>query len=135
MMEINWFSVPLAIAAHYLLGALWFSPFLFGKLWDKAIGFKRPKGWKPTPLYYLGPLAGSVAVSIGTAGIVLTLAYVPLSEALLATGLLGLCYAVAVSFVNTITPNTPRPLLYGTVTGGYHLVGILLVTVILYALN
>jgi len=36
--------------------------------------------------------------------------------------------AAAISVNNGLTPHTPRPFLFGAVTGGYRLVGIVMVS-------
>ena len=44
----NWWAVLVATVAGYALGALWYSPFLFGKSWMKLEGLKEEdckKGW------------------------------------------------------------------------------------------
>lgn len=38
-MEINWISILVAGVAAWALGALWYSPLLFGKTWQKELGF------------------------------------------------------------------------------------------------
>ena len=44
----NWLSVVVATFAGFLLGWLWYSPFLFGKIWMKLEGLNEEsckKGW------------------------------------------------------------------------------------------
>ncbi len=41
MHEINWLAVVAAAVATMALGALWYSPLLFGKLWVRAHGFTK----------------------------------------------------------------------------------------------
>lgn len=43
--DISWVAVAVATVAYFLLGGLWFSPFIFGQHYDNAIGFDRPKEW------------------------------------------------------------------------------------------
>ena len=38
---INWCSILVAGSAGYALGALWYSPLLFGNLWMKIQGFEK----------------------------------------------------------------------------------------------
>jgi hypothetical protein len=37
--SINILAVILAAIVAFVLGALWYSPILFGKIWQKEIGF------------------------------------------------------------------------------------------------
>lgn len=55
-------SILIAGVAYFVLGGLWFTP-LFGKQWDNAVGFERPIRWRPSTIYYIGPLAGCLVVS------------------------------------------------------------------------
>jgi predicted anti-sigma-YlaC factor YlaD len=129
MMEINWFAVLLAMLAYYGLGMLCLSSFFFGKVWGWG---RAPEIIKYGTLFYVGLLAESIAITAGTAVIVLTLAYVPLGEALLATGILGFCYTVVTLFIHAVNTLTSRSILQGVVMSGYRLLGILLITIILY---
>ncbi len=40
---VNYLAVLVAAVASYTLGALWYSPFLFGKLWMSLSGFSEDK--------------------------------------------------------------------------------------------
>ncbi|GMU69463.1 MAG: hypothetical protein AMXMBFR37_17950 [Steroidobacteraceae bacterium] len=37
-MDINWLAVVVAAVAAFLVGALWYSPLLFAKAWQREIG-------------------------------------------------------------------------------------------------
>lgn len=128
--DISWLAVIVGTLAYYLLGAIWFSP-AFGRQWDKALGFSRPERWRPGTLYYLAPLLGCLASTIATAILVQATGVQSMGGAVSLGLVVGIGYSAAVSAVNAITPNTPRPILYGAVTGGYHTVGSLIVAVIL----
>jgi hypothetical protein len=38
MPEVNWIAIVAAAVGSFLLGGLWYSPFLFGKAWQRAAG-------------------------------------------------------------------------------------------------
>jgi hypothetical protein len=40
-MEIQYIPVLVAVVANMIIGALWYSPLLFGPLWIKAIGYSK----------------------------------------------------------------------------------------------
>ena len=134
IIDLNWFGIAAATLAYYLLGALWFTP-LFGKAWDMAVGFERPKGNRFPPMYYVVPLLSSLAVAMATAVLVHDLGITRLSQAVVLGLVAGIGYAAAVSFNNAVAPNTPRPVLLGAVTGGYHVCGIVLVALIITAIG
>lgn len=132
-MEPNWLAAALAALAYYFLGALWFTP-LFGRLWDRSIGFERPKGNRFPALYYVAPLISACVVSLVAVLLTTALGIDHLTGALLLGLTLGAGYA-AVSVTNAVTPHTPKPLLLGAVTGGYHLVGAVLACTVIVALT
>mgnify|MGYP001593097774 CR=1 FL=1 len=39
--DLNWWAVLVAALAAYILGALWYSPLLFGKTWLHLMGWSR----------------------------------------------------------------------------------------------
>ena len=131
--HINWLGVAVGALAYYMLGALWFTP-LFGKAWDRSIGHDRPKAERFGVAYYVVPLVSAVLVSV-MLGIVLA-ASKPggLADAMLIGLMVGVA-AAAVSINNALTPHTPRPYLFGAVTGGYHLVGITVAAVLIEVIS
>jgi hypothetical protein len=44
--------------------------------------------------------------------------------------IVGIGYAASISVNNAVTPHTPRPFRLGAITGGYHVVGIVIVSTI-----
>lgn len=132
--HLNWLAVALAALAYYVLGAAWFTP-LFGKAWDRAIGYDRAKGAKFSLDYYVVPLVSAVLVSLALGVILTAVAPANLVEALLIGVVIGIGVAAAVSINNALTPHTPHPYLFGAVTGGYHFVGIVVVSTIIGAFS
>lgn len=132
--DLNWLAVIVSTLAYYALGALWFTP-LFGSAWDRSIGFERPRGHRFPPIYYVTPLISSFVVTVATAVLVDALDIERVSDAVLLGLVVGIGYAAAISFNNAVTPHTPRPLLLGAVTGSYHLVGIVIVSAIVFSLK
>lgn len=128
--EVNWLAVLLATLVYYVLGALWFTP-LFGRAWDRSVGFTRPRGHRFPALYYVVPLLSSAAATIASAVLLGALGIEQVGEAVVFGLVVGLGYAAAVSVTNALMPTTPRPLLLGAVAGGYHVVGLVLVSVLL----
>ncbi|MDF2963791.1 MAG: hypothetical protein K0S39_5526 [Paenibacillus sp.] len=129
--ELNWLAIILATLAYFVLGAVWFTP-LFGAQYDKALDTKRSKNQKWPMLYYIGPFISAFVTTVATAFLVYVLNILQVSDAVLLGLILGIGYAMSVSFNNAINPKTPRPLLYGAVTGSYHVVGIMIVAAIVF---
>lgn len=132
--ELNWLAIATATLAYFMLGALWFTP-LFGKTYDEALGTKRAKGQKWPAIYYIGPFTSALVTTITTAILLYALDVHTLADAVVLGLIVGVGYALSISINNAINPKTPRPLLYGLVTGGYHIVGIVIVAWILLVLR
>ncbi|HJQ09038.1 MAG TPA: hypothetical protein VJ836_06170 [Candidatus Saccharimonadales bacterium] len=121
MMEIHLHALLIAILGYYGLSILILS--LYRRATEVA---------QYSAGVYFGLFAESIAMTAGTAGIVSTLAYVPLGEALLATCALGFCYTVVTSLVHPASVSTPHPAVEKMTIGGYRFLGILSITFILY---
>ena len=127
--DLSWLAIGIATLAYYLLGALWFTP-LFGTAWDTAIGHRRVRGEAFAAAYYVVPLVSSLLVTLATA-VLAAVARIDGPSAALALGLVvGLGVALPVSVNNALTPHTPHPFRLGLITGGYHVVGIVAVALI-----
>ncbi len=132
--EVTWWAVGIAALAYFALGAAWFTP-LFGAAWDRSIGLDRSasKGRFPTP-YYILPMVGAVVTAVAIAVVI---ALIPATGPLIGTGIgaiVGLAIAAA-TLTNALTPHTPKPYLFATITGGYHLVGCTIAGLIIGALG
>lgn len=132
--EITWWSVALAGLAYYMLGALWFTG-LFGGAYDRATGVVRSRTQRWPALYYVGPLVNCLVNSAATAILVHALDVRQMSVAVTLGLIVGVGYSASISLTNAITPNMPKPLLFGAVTGSYHMLGAIIVAVILVALR
>jgi hypothetical protein len=131
--NINILAVIVSTVAYYVLGGLWYSPFLFGNYWDRAIGFERPKKWKSPILSYIMPFIGCLVVSIAVALIMQLVHFASITNAIVFGIILGIGFSVSISMVNAVTPKMEKPIMYGLVTGIYHLVGTIIVILINYA--
>ena len=130
--EVNWLIVLLATVIYFVLGAIWFTP-LFGKAYDIGTGVKRSSKQKWPAIYYYAPFLSSLVVTISI-GIILYAANIQnLTDAVI-LGLLFGAGLAAISLSNAVTPNMPRPVIFGLVVGSYHLVSAIIVAVIIYTL-
>jgi hypothetical protein len=129
--DLSWPAVGAAVLVYYLLGALWFTP-LFGRAWDQAIGYVRAPGQKFSAAYYLVPLASSVLVTLAAAVLMALVEPEMLVDAVGVGLVLGLGVALPISVNNALTPHTPHPFRHGLITGGYHVVGVVAVALVLW---
>lgn len=127
-------STAVSGIVYFALGGVWFTP-LFGRYWDRAVGFERPPRWRPPAVYYLTPFFACL-VTAGAMGLLIDQAAPSsMAEALWLGLVVGLGFSVAVTTVNAVSPNMPRPGLYALVTGSYHLAGALLCAALHFWLN
>jgi Protein of unknown function (DUF1761) len=80
--DLNWLAVFVAALAYFAIGALWYAPPVFGKVWMAAGGMAMPEaGTRPSPAIYLTPLVGSVLSAIARGGHLLRHGAVRIREA------------------------------------------------------
>lgn len=132
---INWLAVLIATVIYFIVGGLWFAPFAFEKFWDQGLGFNRPEGWKPGQKYYVVPFLGCLAVTLATALLLKATGTQSLADALTLGLIVAIGYAVATTGVMAVSPTTPKPALLAAVVGSYHVVGIVIVTAVLFAMR
>lgn len=65
--DINLIAVAVATISTFLVGALWYSWGLFGKIWAEAVGLKKSDVEKSEPMVYLRTAAGSFLASLSLA--------------------------------------------------------------------
>ncbi|TKT85297.1 DUF1761 domain-containing protein [Dyadobacter frigoris] len=128
--EISWLSVLLAFVPYFLLGALWFT-LLFSKPYKVSLGRENDLPQKLAPIFIIGPALCCLVITIASAILIYALKIDSYENAVIFAILVGLGYLVANTVNIAINPNIPKPLLYGLISGAYHFVGILIVSLIL----
>ena len=129
-MRLNWQAVLAATLAYYVLGGLWFAPAFFGRRWEAAIGFARPAGWRAGARLYVVPLLGCLLSSIATAMLAIALDAHASGEALLLGLVVGVGYGTAIAATDAVSPRHVRPLTVAAVVGTYHVLGLIIVSLI-----
>ena len=132
--DISWLSIFAAFVPYFLLGALWFTLF-FSKPYMLSLGRENETLAKPAPIFIIGPALCCLVITIASAILINALKIDSYENALIFALVAGLGYLVANTVNIAINPNIPRPLLYGLISGAYHLVGIMIVCVILVAMK
>jgi Protein of unknown function (DUF1761) len=127
--NLNWMGILPAFAAYFFLGALWFT-FLFSKPYKISLG--RDNETLPNkPIFIVGPALCTLVITIASAMLMNNLHIQSVGDALAFAMLAGVGYLVANTVNIAINPNIPRPILYGIISGAYHLVGISIACIIL----
>ncbi|MCD0465402.1 DUF1761 domain-containing protein [Flavobacterium sp. ENC] len=133
LQNLNWISVLLAFVAYFLLGAFWFTAF-FSEPYKISLGRKN-EILENKPIFIMGPAVCSLIITIATAVLIYALQIETLSSAWEFSLFIGIGYLFANTVNIAINPNIPRPILYGIITGTYHLIGILIVSIILISMK
>ena len=119
MNEINWLAVVAAAVSSFVVGAIWYSPALFGRVWQRETGLtdEQLKAGNPAKIF-----GGAFVLSL-LAAVVFAMFLGPAPALPFAVGAglaAGLCW-VATSFgINYLFEHKGLPLFL--VNGGYHTV-------------
>ncbi|MFN0064271.1 MAG: DUF1761 domain-containing protein [Myxococcaceae bacterium] len=132
--EVRWSGVVFAFVPYFVLGGLWFTVF-FPNAYRRSLGRETEPQEKPRPIFVIGPAICSLVVTITTAVLLKALRIESYADGLQFGVWVGLGYLVANTVNIAINPNIPRPLFYGLISGGFHMVGILMVTAVLVAMR
>jgi len=128
--NLNWVSVLIAFVVYCVLGALWFTLF-FTKPYKISLGRDNETLQNKAPIFMVGPALCSLVITVASAVLVYALNITTVGGALQFALLVGVGFLVANTVNIAINPNIPKPILYGAVSGAYHMVGITAVSVIL----
>ena len=131
--NLNWVSVLVAFIPYFVLGALWFTLF-FSKPYKISLG-REGETLPNKPIFIIGPAICSLVITVTSAVLIYALGVDSYSQAIEFAFVVGIGYLTANTVNIAINPNIPRPILYGIISGSYHLVGIVMVSVILVAMK
>ncbi len=128
--NLNWIAVVVATLAAFAVGAVWYTPGLFGKPWMKAIGLtekdtKNADMVRPIVLTLVGTFVSAVAIGVLVQVLALTSVWQGAS--------FGVMVAVSLLATNKIMQAQfeLRPLSYNVITTGADVVALGLVGAIL----
>ena len=132
--SLPWLGIFLAFAAYFVLGGLWFT-LLFKRPYAYSLGKTVDGLQNDAAIFMVGPAVCSLVITLTTAVLMQALGISTYGQALTFALLIGVGYLVANTVNIAINPNMPRPLLYASISGAFHLTGIILVVLILVALG
>ncbi|GLZ35958.1 hypothetical protein Lesp02_81450 [Lentzea sp. NBRC 105346] len=130
--DLNWLAVIVATVVYFGLGGLWYAEFLFGKQWQKAMGWEgnAPEGGGAG--IYVFPLVTCFVATLATAMIAKATGTDTVGEAIVLAIVVGIGVAAAVLTVTGVFDSTkPSAMTTVAISAGYHFVGLLLASVIL----
>ncbi|RUT67908.1 DUF1761 domain-containing protein [Flavobacterium cupreum] len=132
--NLNWISIAIAFVAYFILGALWFT-LLFKKQYLISLGKENEPEQKPAPIFIIGPAICSLFITITTAILMYVLKIDSYQSTIELALVVGIGYLVANTVNIAINPNIPKPIFYGLISGSYHLLGIFIVCLVLFAMK
>ena len=133
--QLNWLAVIVGAVIYFALGALWYSPMLFARPWQRSIGWdpeRTPPEMKPTT--YLVPFLAYLVMAVAVGMIAAAAGSDTVADGIV----LGLVLGVGLSLMHTLVdatfdPNKPQPWTWFAINGSYHALGLLIVAVIVSA--
>jgi hypothetical protein len=130
--DLNWLAVIVAAIAYFAIGALWYAPPVFGKAWSAAGGFSLPDAeTRPSPAIYFTPLVGSVLSAVALGMIAELTGTDTFLEGIVLGLVVAIGFAIPISLVTAQFETTkPKPMVWGAINGGYHVVGNLVAAII-----
>jgi hypothetical protein len=117
--------VLVGAAIYFVLGAVWYSPVLFARPWQSAIGWDESRPQPQTnPLTYAIPAVLYFVAAVATALLAAATATDTLAEGVGLGLVTGIGYALPMVGVEaTFDPNKPKPVPWFAITTAYHLIG------------
>jgi hypothetical protein len=132
--DLNWLAVIVAAIAYFVLGAIWYARPVLGKIWIEAGGAAPPEGQRPPPTIFLVPAIGSLLSAVALGMIAEASGTDTFGEGIVLGLVVGVGFAISIAIVTaTFESNKPKPMVWGAVNAGYHLVGNLVAAIIIAA--
>jgi hypothetical protein len=127
---INYWSVLVAAAAYMVLGAIWYSSILFGKVWMKGIGkTKEQLNSEFSPLNYVWAIITSILAAYGVARIMSWAGGDSVVDGIKVGLVTGICFVFASMGVNDFFEGRPKSLTF--INASYHFVGLIISGIII----
>ena len=130
--DINWLAVLVGGIVYFALGALWYSPLLFARRWQRAMGWD-PERTPPqmSATTYVVPFLAYLVMAAAVGMIAAGLGSDNLTEGVVLGLVLGIGLLLMHTLIDaTFDPNKPEPWTWFAINGAYHALGILIVAVI-----
>ncbi len=129
---INYLAVIVSAVAYLVLGALWYSPALFGTAWMKGIGkTKEQVAADSSPLNWVFALIAYFIASYGIARIMVWSGGSSIADGIMTALVVGVCFVLTAMWVNDSFEKRPKGLTLINIL--YHIVGLIIAGIIIGA--
>ena len=129
---LNWLAILVGAVIYFALGALWYSPVLFMRPWQRSIGWdadRTPPQQSVTT--YIVPFLAYLVMAIATALIASAVGADDFGDGVVLGLVIGVGFAAMHSVVDaTFDPNRPQPWTWFAITASYNLIGFLVLAVL-----
>jgi dipeptide/tripeptide permease len=131
--DLNWLAVLVAAIAYFAIGAAWYAPPVLGRIWMEAGGMAMPdRDSRPGAAIYVTPLIGSVLSAIALGLLAAATGTDSMMEGIALGLVVAIGFAVPISLVTAqFESQKPKPMVWGAVNAGYHVVGNLVAAIII----
>ena len=132
VVKMNYLAILIAAVAYFVLGALWYSPVLFGNAWLKGTGkTKEQVAADHSPMNYVIGLVTAFVSSYGIARILLWTHQGSIAAGIKIGLFVGVCFTLMAFFMNDAFEHRPKSLTF--VNALYHIVGCIIAGLIIGA--
>jgi sterol desaturase/sphingolipid hydroxylase (fatty acid hydroxylase superfamily) len=130
--ELNWLAVVVGALVYFGLGALWYSPVLFARAWQRSIGWDETRTPpQASATTYVVPFVAYLVMATAVGLIAAATGTDELGEGIVLGLVLGIGLSLAHTFVDaSFDPNKPEPWTWFAINGTYHALGLVIVSVI-----
>ena len=130
--DLNWLAVIVATVAYFALGGIWYAPAVFGNLWMRSGGIETPEQTQAS--FYVIPALTCLLATIAAGMLAAATGSDTVGEGLVLGLVTGVGIAFSAIFVTGFfDPQKPQAMTWVAVVGGYHIVGLMIVSIILSA--
>jgi len=126
--DLNYLAILIGAVAYWLVGALWYSPVLFGKRWQELTGVTAENAASPM-LTYLGGLVLLFVTCVGLGFLTETSGASDVKDGLQLGLGVSIAFVTAQLVLNAMYEKRPRALV--AINAGYAIVGITLASIII----
>jgi Protein of unknown function (DUF1761) len=129
---LNWLAVIAGAVVYFVLGALWYSPMLFAKAWQRSIGWDESRTPpQQSAMTYVVPLLAYIVMAIAVGMLAAATGSDTFAEGLVLGLVVGVGLSLAHTFVDaSFDPGKPEPWTWFAINGAYHTIGLILVAII-----
>ena len=127
---INIWAILVITVIYFILGALWFTPFLFGKAWAKALNFNLDER-NPKPKHFIGALTSSFITTLFLAFLLELIGTYDIFIGFIVAVIIGIGFVLPIGLIDVLFED--KNVKAYLIDAGYHIVALIIAGLILGA--